>query len=30
MQNLTWWEKHFLHKATARRRQFDAQQSRRP
>jgi membrane associated rhomboid family serine protease len=30
MQSLSWREKRFLHKATARRRQFDAQQSRRP
>lgn len=29
MQSLSWWEKHFLHKATQRRRQFDEQQSRR-
>jgi membrane associated rhomboid family serine protease len=29
MQSLTWWEKRFLHKASARRRQLDEQQSRR-
>jgi membrane associated rhomboid family serine protease len=30
MQSLSWWEKRFLRKASEHRRQFDAQQSRRP